>query len=396
MIGAVNTASHFLSGAGRERAGLGRHDLAVQSLYAAATREVSWESALDAVLLAMGFEAATFYVHDRRAVMFDPSCPVVRQGLWHRLDPRGEAEYRDHYFRLDPRVAYTLAHPGTPLLYDHLFTSDEEMRRGEYQAWYRRATGMAYALGGHVGRTQPFFGSIALHRPKKAGPSALKEHEEFLVLFSHLERALGIEYRLYQGGKTSMLHAVTDDGPNGIVLLNGAGRIIHANASATRFTADGTLRLQQRIAAGHHRADAALKRAVAAVLAGAGAQTVRVPHPDTGADYLVMLSPVCGASYSGLFEFTAAAACAIIVDSGARLAPSAGMLRAALDLTAAEARLLVHLVEGRTIAEAAAVTRLSPNTLRTQLSALFRKTGTHRQVQLVQLAHTLAGAPPIG
>lgn len=363
-------------------------------MYAAATREASWENALDALLLALDFTAATFYVHDRRAVTFDPAQPVVRHGMWHRLDPDGEREYREHYFRVDPRVAYTLAHPGTPLLHDQLYTSDDEMRRGEYRAWYRRTTGMEHTLGGHAGRTQPFFGAITLHRPKGAGASTPAEHRQFSVLFSHLQRALGVEYRLYQGGKASLLRALTDAGPNGVVLLDDGGQVIHANDAAISLAAAGALRLGRRLGARHCGADAALNRAVADVLAGRGSQTVRVPRPDGGRDQLVMLGPVSSPDPLGLFGRQVAAACAVIVDPEARMAPSADTLQAALCLSAAEARLLAALMDSRTIQEVAAATQVSPATLRTHLAALFRKTGTNRQVELVQLAHAVVRAMP--
>ena len=362
-------------------------------MYAAAMRETSWPDALDALTLALGYEAATFYVHDRRALTFDPSRPVVRQGLWHRLDPSAEADYRDHYFRRDPRVGYTLAHPGTPLLYDHLFTSEREMRSSEYRDWYRRATGMEYTLGGHAGRLQPFFGAIALHRRRSAGPSTPAEHAEFADLFSHLERALGVEYRLYQGGQTSILSALTHDGPNGIVLLDRGGRVLHANAQAERLASACGLRLSGRIAASRRDTDERLGRAVAAAMDGVGGATVRIPRPDGGA-HVVMLSPVTINDYGGLFDITAVAVCAVIVDANARPATSPKMLQAALDLTSAEARLLARLAQGDTITMVAKQTGLSPNTLRTHLASVFRKTGTSRQVELVQLVQTLVRAIP--
>ena len=362
-------------------------------MYAAATGEIAWVDALDDLIVALGYEAATFYVHDRHAVVFDSTRPVVRRGLWHRLDPDAEADYRNHYFRYDPRVRYTLAHPGTPLLYDHLFTSQETMRRSEYRAWYRRATGMEYTLGGHAGRNQPFFGAIALHRRRSAGPSTPSEHAEFLDLFSHLERALGVEYRLYQGSQTSMLGALTNDGPNGIVLLDQSGRVLHANAKARDLASVCGLRLNGRIVAARKDIDERIGQAVAAAIEGAGGATIRVPC-HTGGGYVVMISPVTLNDYAGLFELTAVSACAIIVDQNVKLVASPTMLQSAFDLSSAEARLLARLGKGDTIAAVVQATGLAPSTVRTQLAALFRKTDTNRQAELVQLVQRLASAIP--
>lgn len=61
--------------------------------------------------------------------------------------------------------------------------------------------------------------------------------------------------------------------------------------------------------------------------------------------------------------------------------------RARFDLTEAQARLAVFLSEGGTIAEYAAATRLSVETVRTHLKAVFAKTGAKRQAELAILMH---------
>ncbi|AJC22658.1 helix-turn-helix transcriptional regulator [Pandoraea pulmonicola] len=70
--------------------------------------------------------------------------------------------------------------------------------------------------------------------------------------------------------------------------------------------------------------------------------------------------------------------------------PSETALRQHFDLTQAEARLFHHLVAGLTIGECSEVLSLGTSTLRTQLSAILRKTGCHRQGELLRLAAMLA------
>lgn len=52
-------------------------------------------------------------------------------------------------------------------------------------------------------------------------------------------------------------------------------------------------------------------------------------------------------------------------------------------LTPAELRLAAHLVHGGTLATFAKARALSRNTVRNQLQAIYCKTGTHRQAELV-------------
>ncbi len=58
------------------------------------------------------------------------------------------------------------------------------------------------------------------------------------------------------------------------------------------------------------------------------------------------------------------------------------------DLTPAEARLLVALVNGAHLAEVSETFKVTKNTLKTQLNQIFRKTGTNRQSDLIKLVYS--------
>ena len=61
------------------------------------------------------------------------------------------------------------------------------------------------------------------------------------------------------------------------------------------------------------------------------------------------------------------------------------VVMAAFRLSAAEARLVSALCSGRTLAEYAGAAGLSRNTVRNELAAVFEKTGTRRQAEVVAL-----------
>jgi DNA-binding CsgD family transcriptional regulator len=58
-------------------------------------------------------------------------------------------------------------------------------------------------------------------------------------------------------------------------------------------------------------------------------------------------------------------------------------LRNRFDLTPAEARLVIHLVTGTSLKSSAKAVGVSYETVRRQVKSVFRKTGTHRQSELV-------------
>ena len=66
------------------------------------------------------------------------------------------------------------------------------------------------------------------------------------------------------------------------------------------------------------------------------------------------------------------------------------MLRQVFGLSAAEARLAAAIARGRTLDEISHVEGTSRETLRSQLKAIFSKTDTSRQAELVLLLSRLA------
>jgi len=77
-------------------------------------------------------------------------------------------------------------------------------------------------------------------------------------------------------------------------------------------------------------------------------------------------------------------------------APSEPMLRRLFGLTPAEARLAQALSRGDGLAEIAQALAIKMPTARSQLAAIFGKTQTNRQPQLVALLVRLAHLEPVG
>ncbi|GJE48695.1 hypothetical protein GOFOIKOB_1727 [Methylobacterium tardum] len=83
----------------------------------------------------------------------------------------------------------------------------------------------------------------------------------------------------------------------------------------------------------------------------------------------------------------------LLIDLDATPLPSTGCLEQIFGLTPAEARLTLLLVGGKTLDEIAQKLHLSVATVRTQLKAVFEKTHTHRQAELLVLVSRLAALP---
>jgi DNA-binding CsgD family transcriptional regulator len=72
----------------------------------------------------------------------------------------------------------------------------------------------------------------------------------------------------------------------------------------------------------------------------------------------------------------------IVADEGRGILP-ANFLEDRFDLTPAEARLVVHLVAGASLRSCTKALGIKYETARSYLKSAFRKTGTHRQAELV-------------
>ena len=83
----------------------------------------------------------------------------------------------------------------------------------------------------------------------------------------------------------------------------------------------------------------------------------------------------------------------VMVDLQQPPKPGSAVLQRLFSLTRAEVRLAIEIGLGRTLQEVSEATGLSNATLRSQLSAIFNKTGTRRQPELVALLARVAILP---
>jgi DNA-binding CsgD family transcriptional regulator len=102
---------------------------------------------------------------------------------------------------------------------------------------------------------------------------------------------------------------------------------------------------------------------------------------------VIRVMPIPGAARS---PFLGARALVTLCELGPKPAPDPEVLSAVLGLTRAESRLASLMAAGLSPQQAARELQVSPSTVRNQLKAVFAKTGTHRQSELVTLISGLA------
>ena len=222
----------------------------------------------------------------------------------------------------------------------------------------------------------------------------------FSLILPHVRRALLI-------GKVIESHQVKaadladslDQLASAMFIVDGTGRIVHANASGNLMVSNGNV---LRAPGGRlHANDAAADQALLDIFTSAGGgdaalgkQGIAVPiAARNGERYVAHVLPMtsagrrkAGASYG--------AVAAVFIRKAALDLPSPPVAIAKqFGLTQAELRVLFAVVEIGGIAEVAEVLGISEATVKTHLQHVFEKTGTGRQADLAKLVAGYCIAP---
>lgn len=173
-----------------------------------------------------------------------------------------------------------------------------------------------------------------------------------------------------------------------IITLNCDGRVRSASPTADALMAsrDGISSKGGRLAALYRQDQPALDRLLSDILdparcIEAEAREIRLRRD--GGRAALRVSAVAIHKRLPNFGFDDGAAAVLIVRSAAPAAPRLDALVALWGLTPAKARLAVHLLKPLSLADAAEALGIGHETARSHLKALFAKTGTRRQTELV-------------
>lgn len=237
--------------------------------------------------------------------------------------------------------------------------------------------------------------SISLTRSRSADAFEKSDVELASRLLPHLQRVALITHRLQTSGVTlAAIATLLEDNPTGIVLLSHSGKVLLANRTVREMAhlADAFRLRQDRIEVLREGDNALLQH----LIRGATGQSdimelrggpVSLPRRSGRRDYAVMVAPLAVASE--VLERPGAVACILITDPETVPKRPQAMLRQIYGMTEGEVRLADRLIGGDSPERAAAALGIKVSTARVHLAALFRKTQTHRQVELVRLLLSL-------
>ena len=213
------------------------------------------------------------------------------------------------------------------------------------------------------------------------------------ALRPHLARASLLSARMELQRASAAAAALATLGLPGAV-LGRLGRLMATNQLFDALIPHVVQDRQPRLALADRNADPLFADALAS-LDGSGSdqrvKSIPVAALNDQPAIIVHVIPIRGVAHD---IFASASAIVVVTPVVPRDVPSAEVVQGLFDLTPAEARLAREIGRGKTVAEIAAVSGLSPGTLRTQIKAILGKTGLHRQADLLGLLRGVSAVMP--
>lgn len=368
---------------------------AVGRIYEAALEDDGWETAVSAVCDAMGAPFGNLSVIDTGAAHLN-----FYRGV--NYDPDRIASYESHYLAINP-FRRVLCAVSERVVDGFELVSEPEYTRSEFYNDWAKPQQLHYQCGYVFNHRGEQVVLLNIARPRHYGSFGEDDLDVLRAVAPHLKRALGLRGRVWGlSQERNALAGAMEALAFGVVLIDEDERPCHANAAARAALAagEGLVERGRRLGASVPAESEDLRRLIhEAVQAGLGAGggggggSVRLTRPSQVHPLLVQVYPLRGAEGDGMPAPTAMARAVLVIsDPGGIAAPAAEVLRLAFGLTSAESRLVALLAKGFELREAAENLQISKETARNQLKAVFAKTDTHRQAELMRLVASLSVA----
>jgi DNA-binding CsgD family transcriptional regulator len=268
------------------------------------------------------------------------------------------------------------------------FTTPEAMGRSPFYQELLRPQGLQWFAVVKAGGGAHVWG-LSLQRSAEQGPFSLQE----LKGLAGLSRRLAGAAELARAFNFSRIEAALDAfeaSHSPVAMIDRMGEVVKLNRSAERLLGPDLQIVRRRVVCSSRDATKALDRALHDLI---WRRSPEACHPPivlprrNGRPIVAYPSRLSGAVREG---FALVESFLVFVDLEARSATLAADLVRVFGLTAAEARLADRLLREESLDAAAGSLGVAYSTVRNQLKAIFQKTDTHSQGQLIALIARLA------
>lgn len=311
-------------------------------------------------------------------------------GTYSGFDRRTIDDYFSYFCTVNPwlpKPGYNQAGPDAGRAWRGVdYLPSPQLRRTEFYTDWGRPNDVVNSIGAGVMVEGADLTYICFGRSERDGLHSDEAVSLTTRLLPHLRRALTLRgLRAQVSELRGAVHAMQQ----ALLLVNRRGRVVERTAAAVRLIESRTVLVVER--GGRIAALNPLDRpAWDALLVSPHPTLARLSGRNAGDEWIAAAEPVRGSSAYAHHPFSSADDGLLVVallPVGAVRAGGAGWERAAVlyGLTPAESRLVAMLVSCGSLDRASDQLGVSRNTAKTQMAAIFRKTGTSRQGEVIRL-----------
>ncbi len=227
---------------------------------------------------------------------------------------------------------------------------------------------------------------LSLFRHPGAADFTAHDVTRLTGLYPHIHRAFEMHWQLrHLREQAAVFHQSLDGLDFGVIFIDPAQKVRHANAWTQRLSKMPAMSNLLGELPSSAPAAGALADLLQACAMGTGGAVALGQEPHR---LLALAMPISSPRAAAAQEVRGSVML-MLIDPTQRPGAALDFLVRAFALSKAQARLLPLLLEDRTPAEMADALDLKITTVRSQLSAIYAKTGTTRQQELIRLLGTL-------
>jgi DNA-binding CsgD family transcriptional regulator len=373
----------------------------VSSVYGAAHEVDGWSNALDGLSEAFGLDAHVLMRFSRRHAM--PSAPELICVGGSHVSAQADQKYKSYYQAIDPRARY-VRERGV----DAVFSCDQHfdgayVSRSEFYQDFLIPEGLRFCIGTCLRMPDGTDYVLGLQRSADRGPLGAQTRQRFERLLRHLGHSLQIYEQVGRERAFSVAaQAALETLPWAVLCLGDDGLYLGGNSLADSLLSEGSFVKAGRrgLCFTHARTQSDFERALRGCLRQRQPGAVLVQSTRSGAGrFTATILPAGHQSRhssrlpESILEVAGIRAACILAAMDNGVGPSIFQLISLFELTPAEARLARAIAAGVSLESYASDNHLATSTLRSQLHAIFRKTGCNRQAELVRILGNIPALP---
>lgn len=338
-------------------------------------------------------EGVTRFIDGRVGQLAVFSLKQPRRPTW-RVWGHDHNAYKTFLYRHateDPRLSYILSNPGRVICGEDGVDPDQ-FRASALFREVVEPMDIEHSLVSYFAQEADVMATFCAMRGRAQGPFGSGEKQKLGLVVPHLRRAFEL-YALLDEAKAKVgdIAAALDIVDAGIFLVDADMRVAHVNRAGEAMVKAGDIVLRQgKLAFRDDRATRQVAGAVGQALAAARGETdllhaehMEVARTDTEAGpFRVSLHPLPRGEAQARLA-TRSQIAVVVRAPGRSGADVSRRLQTTYRLTPSEAALAAALAVGASLADFAEQRNVALSTARSQLKALYEKTGTNRQGELV-------------